>query len=87
MINSRKETKQSLLIELCIGILMNLSKILCGLGVASQELSCKSQDEGRKPANGRKGAAGEPAKPGRAKPEHGEQYFSGCSSGYCCHSS
>ena len=55
MINSHKEMKQLLLVELCIGILMNLCKILCGLSVVSQELSCRSQAEGGNSANRRKG--------------------------------
>lgn len=55
MINSHKEMKQCLLVELCIGILTNLRKILCGLSVASQELSCSSQDEGGSSANRRRG--------------------------------
>lgn len=55
MINSRKETEQRLLVELCTGILVNLRKILCGLSVASQELSCRSQAKGGNPANRRRG--------------------------------
>lgn len=43
--------KQCLPVELCIGVLTNLRKILCGLSAARQEWSCRSQDKGGNSAN------------------------------------
>lgn len=45
MINFIKEKKQYLFARLCNGVHINLRKILCGISAASQELSCRSQEE------------------------------------------
>jgi hypothetical protein len=53
MINSIKEKKQYLLAKLCIRVHINLRKILCGISMASQELSYRSQEEDGSSANRR----------------------------------
>lgn len=55
MINCIKKKKQCLLAELCNGLYINLREILCGITVASQEFSCRSQEEDGSPANRRSG--------------------------------
>lgn len=53
MINCIKKKKQCLLAELCNGLHINLREILCGITAASQEFSCRSQEEDGSPANRR----------------------------------
>lgn len=52
MINFIREKKQCLFARLCNGVHINLRKILCGISVASQESSCRSQDGARPTGEG-----------------------------------
>lgn len=53
MINFIKEKKQCLFAKLCNGVHINLRKILCGISIARQESSYRSQVEGGGSANRR----------------------------------